>query len=1070
MDQLIESVKEELRHINVRKECFQIMEDFEIASSKEEGEKVKEILEDLLRLLPNTKKALQDPKVVAEIFKENFYDFSEFYLFLGKEYWENPFYGNQMLEEDLSLINFCPISIDRYKPIVREKIKKNPGMAEYFWNDKLMQMQDILLENVDACPELLNFIENPTEEMIQKALKGSYIFSPKKATANIRKHPQIFLKTMENYPQYFPYFSEEIKKNVDLIEKACEINHHVIGYVENAPVPLLEKFATKDLLFYDLPCFKNLYPFYFTSLFPKEQNKKEALDFIFSFILHQERFECDQTFCQYVKKAIKETNYSENYDEKKFDLLTSVFGYSVIKSLGNKNIVSCFSLPLDTLEKILSLFQYKPMEIKDAYAIMDIFYHEQFKKEQKEVFLYFPKLKEKYLMKQDCDVNLLLNQLFTDFLDLYHQNDPCLDPFLETLYFYEKEKKYSLEEYYKNWNSICLKQDSFEDFQNWKNECLTKNFFPYYLEKEPFFLQMLHPVINQMIVSKREKYKKEKREKIGTLLVLDYTDDPKKRQDLEAKKIIQKYQTMIINHKEFLSKNKNLEKFRYFFDHWDFFLDVLSFLSCEDKKTFVSKYPKQEITSKIKDCVKFLNAIKKEMPYQELWDLSLSRKEKKQIEKVTFLDHPKERLQIFKELNFPIFLSSVIKKEENYVYIKKLLDKYKFLSWNQMFQKLFPFVDSSFFATMIDSSYKLKEANEEKALTLFDVLNLTQILYSVSDLYSVLLGKDIIPWIKLNPNPNASDEKYAIRLKECAQSYVKMMKRKEITVPPMKEEIKINKKTMHITLGDVHNARNLILGELTGSCMRAHGPGDTLWKFCNENENGFHICFEDSKTGNFISRVSGFRNGNTIFLNELRHSVRKDLYTDQDLVLFLKEVANRLLVITKDSDYPIENVVISQGYAMGTSREPVLSFPFPFSNEGFPYFYTDIINKGIVLATTQTPYAPFSFSKENLPKYPILRREWKEYQKKDISLEINHLHLLEKALKEEEFYYEEMLPVESVYAFLGEDWYLYMDSNFEIHQKMIQDSSFAQKEIKEAYQKMKEVLNFKKSMEGEKKK
>ena len=63
--------------------------------------------------------------------------------------------------------------------------------------------------------------------------------------------------------------------------------------------------------------------------------------------------------------------------------------------------------------------------------------------------------------------------------------------------------------------------------------------------------------------------------------------------------------------------------------------------------------------------------------------------------------------------------------------------------------------------------------------------------------------------------------------------------------------------------------------------MRSFGKGDNLFRFCNLDPRGFHITFTDEE-GNYLSRVSGFRNGNTVFLNELRYSV-DGRYSNEDV-------------------------------------------------------------------------------------------------------------------------------------------------------------------------------------------
>ena len=115
---------------------------------------------------------------------------------------------------------------------------------------------------------------------------------------------------------------------------------------------------------------------------------------------------------------------------------------------------------------------------------------------------------------------------------------------------------------------------------------------------------------------------------------------------------------------------------------------------------------------------------------------------------------------------------------------------------------------------------------------------------------------------------------------------------------------------MHVVVGNFTHPSNLTHGERTGACMRIGGAGKSLFDFCLEDDNGFHIRFVNPKTGKFVSRVSGFRNGNTVFLNELRFSEDSE-YTNKDVVEACKLIARELIEVSKESELPIDNVVVT---------------------------------------------------------------------------------------------------------------------------------------------------------------
>ena len=74
---------------------------------------------------------------------------------------------------------------------------------------------------------------------------------------------------------------------------------------------------------------------------------------------------------------------------------------------------------------------------------------------------------------------------------------------------------------------------------------------------------------------------------------------------------------------------------------------------------------------------------------------------------------------------------------------------------------------------------------------------------------------------------------------------------------------------------------NLTLGERTDACMRVYGHANSLLTFTCTNPKGFHIRFEN-EDGEFISRVTGYRLGNTVILNQLRLSLDNNI-TNADI-------------------------------------------------------------------------------------------------------------------------------------------------------------------------------------------
>jgi len=264
-----------------------------------------------------------------------------------------------------------------------------------------------------------------------------------------------------------------------------------------------------------------------------------------------------------------------------------------------------------------------------------------------------------------------------------------------------------------------------------------------------------------------------------------------------------------------------------------------------------------------------------------------------------------------------------------------------------------------------------------------------------------------------------------------------MYEKETLTVPTLEKEYTVdNAKKIKVVLGDVTSPINMTYGERTGACMRKGGAGDTLFDFCLTNESGFHIRFEDPKTGQFISRVSGFRNGNTIFLNQLRGSEHQD-YISEDLIVALEQASKQLIETSKTSEYPIDNVVISKDYSMSSRASKLIPLRVSNIKEGLPYFYTDISRDGILLASSSgRSVVPIKLS-QDLPKYEPLRTPVKKNLDNEKANEaVNHVKLVESMLLGQSLEKTELIENATI-SFTGQDWYIYIDKSNQLHSKVI---------------------------------
>ena len=274
------------------------------------------------------------------------------------------------------------------------------------------------------------------------------------------------------------------------------------------------------------------------------------------------------------------------------------------------------------------------------------------------------------------------------------------------------------------------------------------------------------------------------------------------------------------------------------------------------------------------------------------------------------------------------------------------------------------------------------------------------------------------------------------------------------------------KKTLRAIVGCKADPRNLTLGERTGACMRAHGHAHSLFTFTNTDPRGFHIIFEDPVDGTFISRVSGFRNGNTVFLNQLRYSVDTEKYSNFDVIEACRAIASELIEKSKNSPMPIENVVCSPCYSLEGAETQTLS-EYEIGRDVYSG-YKDVSQNAVVLATTGENgiAVPLKLNPEQ-PLYKSCRLPIRYYtypnidnKEKILIQRINLLGKCKESSNNEYYKYAdfdfEILETDFVYIILGQDFYVALDNQGKIINNIISEEEEAKKEYEGALEKISE--------------
>ena len=193
------------------------------------------------------------------------------------------------------------------------------------------------------------------------------------------------------------------------------------------------------------------------------------------------------------------------------------------------------------------------------------------------------------------------------------------------------------------------------------------------------------------------------------------------------------------------------------------------------------------------------------------------------------------------------------------------------------------------------------------------------ILQSLSNDDIIKLGPTLINMTVDNNAFNPRGLTTVEKLKRTNSLYDRMITKTNFTVPRTKG--KYNQIGFEVMKQD--DPHFLTCGFETDACFRVGGHDNDFLHYCALNKNGFVIKLSDSK-GNFLGRASGFRNGNAIYLNQLRtiydKSGNKTKHIPQEfkleLINALKACTDQIIRESSQSKEPIDYAIINHAYSL----------------------------------------------------------------------------------------------------------------------------------------------------------
>ncbi len=341
-----------------------------------------------------------------------------------------------------------------------------------------------------------------------------------------------------------------------------------------------------------------------------------------------------------------------------------------------------------------------------------------------------------------------------------------------------------------------------------------------------------------------------------------------------------------------------------------------------------------------------------------------------------------------------------------------------------------------------------------------------------------ILGKDIIQKLCKYREYTEEDEERIIEL--ATELVCEMPKKDKSTVPYISGETSNYKYSMYDSLDETL----LLAGINTDACFRVDGNDHDFLHYCALNKNGFVIKITDC-FGNFIARASGFRNGNAVYINQLRtiydeggNYYRGEYKNEQnDIIETFKQACKDIVSISQNNPKEkdkIDFVFVTQSYTLDDYPSNVSDDvesaigDNPMDNESEDwdqyientnnlreseedgFFYTDYGDYPLICFASskgEKEIVPEDIKPKNVSALYERKRN-KIFATSTLDLEvyrkINKINAI-KRYHEDEDYQEVEIPIGSV-IFIGDNWFIIFNNGAIINSCLLDFDQKAKKE------------------------
>lgn len=392
--------------------------------------------------------------------------------------------------------------------------------------------------------------------------------------------------------------------------------------------------------------------------------------------------------------------------------------------------------------------------------------------------------------------------------------------------------------------------------------------------------------------------------------------------------------------------------------------------------------------------------------------------------------------------------------------------------------------DSTTLGNLIDSMYEIADLAKTfkiKLSTIQDFMLFSKMINYVNEEDFAVIGKDVLLPLVTNTSFTDADEAAIV---DTAHDLISLMStRNKSTVPYVEGELLNYKYSLYDSL----DAEALLTGIRTDACFRCCGNDNDFLHYCLLNKNGFILKITNS-SGDFIARAGGFRNGNCVYINQLRTiydhngNFYEGDYKDEqmDIIKVFKAACEKIVhesQMNKEEENPIDFVFVNKSYALGqfssdknlkihtisqTLTEFIGNYPMDMVSDNWSEFletssnldesdsdrgfYTDYGSYPIIcIASSKRLKSKKDFIYDDVPAFYRRKRGPITVTKNpsfDLMIKINKTHAIYTTLENENFDSIDIKFGDIVVA--GDNWFIICDKQGKVIDScVLEDDEFA---------------------------